>query len=322
MYNTASQQNVINYPYKPNTILKVVAGPGSGKTQTLLMKIKKMIQNDELLPHQILILSLTNKAIDNIVSNLSKLSDDSNGIDNRLISLLNIHTVHSLANKIVEYNEGAVDIIEDNGWRGLLKLIPGKATGDGFFINNNNNTKMNPRTLERLIQNFKNGKYINHNKKMGEILRELTEILNTSKVYTNDDLIIKASKYLQKNQYPLIHNDIKLVLIDEYQDLYPLLTPFIRSLMMNQDNTPNDKQLIIFGDINQSIYEFLGNNKQVIDELVNMPGYTTDIIHLEDNFRSSKEIVEYSRLCKPFKNATLDKKTHDYHNKPESGTLY
>ena len=67
---TPSQRRVVEYPYKPNSTLKVTAGPGSGKTFTLLRKVHHLITTGQVKPEEILVLSLTNKAVDNIVDKL------------------------------------------------------------------------------------------------------------------------------------------------------------------------------------------------------------------------------------------------------------
>ena len=292
---THSQLSVCNYPYKPASTLKVNAGPGSGKTFTLLHKVHKLIKSGQVRPDEILILSFTNKAVDNINDKLLGVFQETNSDElssdevREIVDQISVFTIHGLANKLVTEHEGVVNIIEDNGWKGLLKLISSKYWGDRQI------RAPTAKNLEKILRKYKSTLTDTQDR----TLKEIVKIMEDCKVLTNDDLILKAAKYLEQDNKLMLEfmetvkRKYKVVLIDEYQDLYPSLLPVIT-------NVSQGKQLILFGDTNQSIYEFLGSNKEVMVKLDEInSGINTETLHLYDNFRSTPEIIEAVQRIKP-----------------------
>ncbi|AQZ09379.1 HMI1 (YOL095C) [Zygosaccharomyces parabailii] len=288
---TSSQREVVEFPYKPANTLKVIAGPGSGKTITLLHKVRHLIESNQVRPEEILILSLTNKAVDNIIDNLLAVFEKSNS-DNQhtqeelqhLVEDIQVSTLHGLANKVVAENEGLISIIEENGWRGLIKLFPQD------LWKGRNSKLMTTREFQRIFKEYKLG-----GGKRNEVMEKFVTIMCNCKVYTNEDLIIHASEYLEKvskdeitegSSYTFdLKKKYKVVLIDEFQDLFPSLLPLL-------EQVARGKQLVLFGDPNQSIYNFLGENKLVIDKLDNIhENGNFTVMQLYDNFRCTPEIM-------------------------------
>ncbi|KAL6951019.1 hypothetical protein ACO0QE_000311 [Hanseniaspora vineae] len=247
---THSQKKIIEYPYQPNHILRIDAGPGSGKTFTLLKKIEHLVEQQNIDPQEILVLSLTNKAVENVRANLNE----------KYRYLCCIKTFHSMANKLIKDVKGFVNVIDDNGWRALHELYgPKKLTS---FKN-----------LEKSVVKYRETGHLVHK----EVLKIL-DLMEKCNVYSHYDLIQESIKYIDASD---LNKQFKVIIIDEYQDLYPFLIPFIKKFAKNS-------QLIMFGDMNQSIYQFLGNNEKALESI----GYNT-ILHLRDNFRSSPEIMEF-----------------------------
>lgn len=298
---TQLQKNVVQYPYEEGSTVKVVAGPGSGKTYTLLRKVQYMIESGIVRPDEILILSLTNRAVDNIVDKLLSVFEHSNSIGRSLdelteiVSQIGVYTIHGLANRVVVENDGMINIIDDNGWRGLSKLIP-----DEFWKKRHVNMLTAPKLLERLLKSYKGGANATKVKDEKKYLEEIVKIMGDSKVLTNDDLIEKAVEVLTRNkpsEDPSSINSVianyKVIIIDEFQDLYPSLLPII-------SNISKGKQLILFGDKNQSIYEFLGKNSSVMDKIEALhPKEKTYILELRDNFRCTPEIMKQATAILP-----------------------
>lgn len=299
---TTSQQKIIEFPYKPASTLKVVAGPGSGKTVTLLHKVHYLVKTEQVRPDEILILSLTNKAVDSIIGRLLSIFQESNGeighTDCELREIVNqihVNTIHGLANRIIIENEGIVNIIEDNGWRGLMKLLPQD------LWKSQHSKLMSPRELQKMFSEYKLG-----NTRKNAVMERLMKIMEDCKVFTNEDLIYNAPNYLAHPTYRIdslgsqcftraLIDGFKVVLIDEFQDLFPSVLPLIEKISYN-------KQLILFGDSNQSIYDFLGDNGTVIDRLDKLhTGDKFSVFHLYDNFRNTPEIISIASKVMRYK---------------------
>ncbi|QLL34343.1 hypothetical protein HG536_0G02020 [Torulaspora globosa] len=295
---TPSQSKVVDFPYLPNSTLKVVAGPGSGKTLTLLHKVYHLIESGEIAPNEILILSLTNKAVDNVITRLFDVFEQLNEKHTEeqlreIIGDLEVHTVHGLANRVVIENEGIINIIEENGWRGLMKLV------SEDFWKNKRPRMPSTKDFKKLFEQYKNQKTGTK-----DVVKKLTDIMQNCGVVTNEELIDRASRYLSSDlvsesetmQYTReLKGKIKVVIIDEFQDLYPSLLPLLRRISLG-------KQLILFGDSNQSIYSFLGSNKEAMRAIEGIhTGQDFHVMHLHDNFRCTPEIMAAATQVIPAK---------------------
>ncbi|SCU91335.1 LAFA_0F03136g1_1 [Lachancea sp. 'fantastica'] len=297
---TPSQQDVIMSKYEPGTTIKVVAGPGSGKTLTLMLKVRELVLKGSVKPDEILILSLTNKAVDNATEKLSQVFQENTtlGIQDGsvadIVSQINVSTLHGLANRVVVENEGLINIIEENGWRSLLKLIPPAILRK--LGPNKAGAALTPKMFERLFRNYQ---IAGKSKTKDATMERIISIMRGSKVVTNDELIVLAAKHLEQARSSSIVkpsdsfaqdllDKYKVIVVDEFQDLFPSLLPFLESISRG-------KQLILFGDPHQSIYGFLGNNRALMQSLENCrssQGLKT--YHLRDNFRSTPEISGFS----------------------------
>lgn len=98
-----------------------------------------------------------------------------------------------------------------------------------------------------------------------------------------------AIKVLRKSANARQYIKIKfpIIMIDEYQDVDPMMHEFFMYLK-NQLHI----QLFIVGDIKQAIYGFRGADPDIFLELREKNFYSYDLIH---NFRSHQSIVHYSR---------------------------
>lgn len=302
---TPSQTRVVNFPYLPNSTVKVVAGPGSGKTLTLLHKVYHLIESGQIAPNEILILSLTNKAVDNVITRLFDVFEQLNEKRTEeqlreIIGGLEVHTVHGLANRVVIENEGIINVIEENGWRGLMKLV------SEDFWRNKRPRMPSIKDFKKLFEQYKNQKTGTK-----DVVKKLTDIMQNCGVVTNEELIDRASRYLNSDVVPEsvvqtmqytrdLKDKIKVVIIDEFQDLYPSLLPLLRRISLG-------KQLILFGDSNQSIYSFLGSNKEAMKAIEGIhTGQDFHVMHLHDNFRCTPEIMAAATRVIPVKRKEMN----------------
>lgn len=288
---TASQLQVVEALYEPGSTLKVIAGPGSGKTLALLHRIRRLITTKQVRPDEILVLSLTNKAVDNILTKLLELfhsvkcEEHTNEHLTTIVNQINVSTIHGLASRIVTENEGTISVIEENGWRGLMRLV----SKDMKTLQKSNACSI--RELQRLFKSYQEGDSKNRN-----VMAKIADLMKSCKVLTNEELIKRAAFYLDnpteqciklsKKEAVLtadIKSKFKIVFIDEFQDIYPHLGAFLGRIC-------GQKQLALFGDPNQNIYEFLGSNKKVIKQLESI-NTNLKTMFLHDNFRSTPEIM-------------------------------
>lgn len=92
LFKESSQEEIIKA--SPNDVIFVDAGPGTGKTYTLINKINYMVTEQSVNPDRMLVLCFTNAAVDEIRERLKKFVDA--GADRGLVNV-DIRTFHSFA---------------------------------------------------------------------------------------------------------------------------------------------------------------------------------------------------------------------------------
>ena len=247
----------------------VIAGAGSGKTLTMIGKISYLIKHKNINPLEILCISFTNEACNNL----------KNKIDNRV----EVFTFHKLALKIIgkdnykitsislEYivNEYFNCIIYNNYLmiKKVLKVL--KIKIDSNYINTYNkaiNSKeftIFKRTIISFINLFKANNYdVNKflkikNRNNKDILSIILDIyylynqeLHSQGEIDFNDMINLASNYIINNKLNLHY---KYIIVDEYQD-----TSYTRYLLLKAIKDTCSAKLIAVGDDWQSIYKFTG----------------------------------------------------------------
>ena len=281
--------------------LLVVAGAGSGKTLTITAKVKYLIEKKNIKENEILCLSFTNEAVNNLKERLSYNVD--------------ILTFHKLALNIINDNDYYYKISSDT----LINYI----TNELFLMNDDTIKKMlleyfDNMSYEDIINSksiiiLKNNlisliKMIKCNKltinKMKKIKKYCLHpkdkifyylALSLLKIYEDellsenkidfDDMIIKASELVKRNG---IKNKYKYIIIDEYQDISK-----IRFELINNIKKYLNCNLICVGDDYQAIYGFSGSNVALfLDFFKYFP--KANRIDIKNTYRNSYELINTS----------------------------
>ena len=94
MYLTKEQINAIRYT---GSHLRIIAGPGSGKTEVLTQRVAYLIKDKKINPKEILVITFTRKAAKEMEIRINNLLDKD-------IKDLNISTIHSFCYKFIQEN--------------------------------------------------------------------------------------------------------------------------------------------------------------------------------------------------------------------------
>ncbi|WP_035586905.1 ATP-dependent helicase [Hippea jasoniae] len=259
--------------------LLIIAGAGSGKTKTLTHKIAYILDSGLAKPFQIMALTFTNKAANEMKERIVKLvGSDANQMW--------IGTFHSIALRLLR-NEGYRYVIYDTkDQENLLKEVLKQLNIDP--------KKFTPKKILSAISSYK----LNlikpdqlpvdsiYEKTLKKIYKTYEEKLESSEAVDFDNIIIKTIELLEEN--PQVREKyaqrFKYIFIDEYQDTnYPQYL-FVK-LLHNKNNI-----VCAVGDEDQSIYSFRG--AQIENILRFDKEYENcKIIKLEKNYRSAIEIL-------------------------------
>jgi len=112
--------------------------------------------------------------------------------------------------------------------------------------------------------------------------------------------------------YEKIGSFFKHILIDEFQDTSNFQWNNLLPLILN--SLSNDNEVLIVGDVKQSIYRFRGGNMRLLLEQIDkdLSGFKEVIStkNLTDNFRSLKEVVEFNNGFFELLSKSLDRIEH------------
>ena len=266
----------------------IVAGAGSGKTRVLTTRVAHIIKERKAWPNQILCVTFTNKAAQEMQVRVSKL------LYKQATAIPWLGTFHSISAKILRKHAAAVNlnsnftIIDRDDQLRLIKNI--------CKAENINIKKLSPQFVIAAIDKWKNkGLYpknvITKKKDIWE-----KEILNIYKIYQEKILVFNACDFgdlilhcvsIFENEQDILDiysNNFKYILVDEYQD-----TNFIQSKWLNL-LAKQHNNICCVGDDDQSIYSWRGaeiKNFLNFDQLYK----NSKKIKLEQNYRSTQNIL-------------------------------
>ena len=265
----------------------VFAGAGSGKTRVLTHKIAYLIDEVGLPPENILAVTFTNKAAQEMKSRVIDLIETD-------ISGINIGTFHSISANILRREikhlgyDSNFTIYDQQDSRSVVKTVIKELNLDlkqfepktyQIRISNAKNNLLKPNHFKDIIETINDEHFYN-------IYNRYQEILKDNNCLDFDDLLILPIQLFQEKPNRLIYYQEKFqyVLVDEYQDTNKPQFEFIYLLSYKH------KDIFVVGDDDQSIYGWRGADISNILNFQDAFGQATTI-KLEQNYRSTKNIL-------------------------------
>ena len=266
----------------------VFAGAGSGKTRVLTYKIAYLINEIGLPPENILAVTFTNKAAQEMKSRVFELV-------NQDISGINIGTFHSISAQILRreiHNLGfsnSFTIYDQQDSRSLVKKVIKNLNLDLKQIEPKSfQTRIsNAKNSLLSVEHFKNFSDNYSDKKFYEIYKSYQEELKNCDSLDFDDLLLLPLKLFKEfpDRLQKYRNKFQYVLVDEYQDTNKPQFEFIYSLANEHKN------IFVVGDDDQSIYGWRGADISNILNFREAFG-ESHIEKLEQNYRSTNNILQ------------------------------
>ncbi len=269
--------------------LLILAGAGSGKTTVVVNKIAYILEQKLAEPWQILAITFTNKAANEMKERIEK----SVGKD---AGSMWIGTFHSLCMRILRR-----DIERLGGYTRdfvIYDAADQKTLMKRVLKTLNIDEKMLPiRSVLYEISTAKDELYGpteylsinegNYRKKLiGEAYREYQKQLVEANALDFDDIIMRTVQLLSQEEEVLkrYQRQFHYVFVDEYQDTNNSQSMLVNLLAQGYDN------ICVVGDDDQSIYKFRGANIQnILNFEKEFPG--AQVIKLEQNYRSTQTIL-------------------------------
>lgn len=268
--------------------LLILAGAGSGKTRVLTYRIAYLIEEHQINPYQILALTFTNKAANEMRERVDQIVPY--GSQNIWVSTFHSTCVRILRRYIDHLGyERNFTIYDSDDQRALMKdickhlNIDTKKYKEKTFLNAISSAKDKLITPEQYADEVAK----DYNKKIfGTVYKEYQKRLRQNNALDFDDLIMLTVQLFQSNAEVLDYYQqrFQFILVDEYQDTNAAQFTFLSLLASRYQN------LCVVGDDDQSIYKFRGAD---IYNILNFEKIfpATKVIRLEQNYRSTKNIL-------------------------------
>ncbi len=266
----------------------VIAGAGSGKTKVLTHKIAYLMEEKEVKPWNILAITFTNKAANEMKERVEALVG--NAVQDMWIGTFHSTCVRVLRKFIdrIGFDHSFV-IFDTSDQRTLIKeclkdlQIDDKMFTDRivqFEISNAKNDMKEPEQYEAMVK----GDY--RREKIASVYNLYQRRLKENNAIDFDDIINYAIKIFKENEDVLDYyaNKFKYILVDEYQDTNKSQFTLIRMLASVHGN------ITVVGDNDQGIYSFRGADiSNILNFEKDFKG--TKIIKLEQNYRCTQNIL-------------------------------
>ena len=278
------QQEAVYHTEGP---LLILAGAGSGKTRVLTHRIAYLIAEKGVTPWNILAITFTNKAAQEMRERVDKIV----GMDGGSVW---VSTFHSTCVRILRRHADRIGydnnftIYDTDDQKTLMKDVCRRLNVDTKKYKERSLLAQISHAKDELItpdEMLLNAADFNE-KKVAEIYREYQNSLRRNNALDFDDLIVKTVELFQHCDQVLeqYQERFRYIMVDEYQDTNTAQFKFVSLLASRYGN------LCVVGDDDQSIYKFRGAN---IGNILGFERVFPDakVIRLEQNYRSTQNIL-------------------------------
>ena len=265
----------------------VIAGPGSGKTTILTLKIMKLLNNHIQEPQGLACLTFSREAAREFEDRLKLLGFA--GRRNVFLGTVHSFCISEILDKFAE--------LYDCGINMPIKIIPKKL--EQQFLNDVKKdlgitqkiSKVDIDKERSLKLKGQSQVSVYSNPTVNSIATEYEKRILAAGYIDYQGIIIISTQLLQNHEYvrKCISAKYPWIVIDEYQDLGKPLHEMVMSLF-----TTTDIKIFAVGDPDQSIYGFSGAMPDYLMELYNRNDTTS--IELKNNYRSNQDIIDGSEI--------------------------
>ncbi len=268
--------------------LLVLAGAGSGKTRVLTRRIAWLIREQGVSPFEILAITFTNKAADEMKTRIAALVGP-------VARKMWVSTFHAACVRILR-RDGQV-LGYPSSFTIYDQADAVRLTGYVLRDLNLDTKKLPPRSVHAQISAAKNDYVLVDafeerargftEKKLAEVYREYQARLLRAGAMDFDDILLQTAELFRIRPDVLDHYRRRFshVLVDEYQDTNKVQNELVIQLASEHRN------VTVVGDSDQSVYRFRGADiSNILDFEKAFPDVTT--IPLVQNYRSTQTVLD------------------------------
>ncbi|WP_454495751.1 ATP-dependent helicase [Bacillus toyonensis] len=278
------REQKIAYNSKGSIVIK--AGPGSGKTNVLTLKMAKLLKEEIKFPRKIACITFSNEATKEIKERVQQLIEyDEN---NSFIGTIHSFCLSQILKPYVKLFEYGIDqefkIISKEEKKKWIDEIKENLSIEPNMLSmteiDRERTYMIEGESQVTIESYDIALQVATTYEDKLLENNMVDFISMVKIATK---MIQNEPYLRK----CLEARFPYILIDEYQDLGKPLHEMVLTLIKKTNIT-----IIVVGDPNQTIYGFNGAIPKYLLELENIAKF--DGIELKNNYRSHQEILDIS----------------------------
>lgn len=280
----------------------VLAGAGSGKTRVLVHRIAWLIERCGASPYEILAVTFTNKAANEMRTRTEKLL-------NFQVGALWIGTFHGLANRLlrIHWKEAGLprsfEVIDASDQLRLVKRIVKEANldADQFqpkdVVNSINKWKEEGQRPQHIFAEDSRVKRIHL-----DLYIRYQELTNSAGLVDFAELLLRSHELWLENEELLAQyrQRFRYILVDEFQDTNGIQFAWIQMI------AGNENIVMAVGDDDQSIYGWRGARLANILEFEKQ-FHDVRVVRLEQNYRSTQTILNAANALIKHNGQRLDK---------------
>ncbi len=246
----------------------VTAGPGTGKTNTLIRWIINQIEEKNVSPREIIAITFTNKSADELKERLQK------QIGGKAHDVL-VGTFHAVAYRFLKEMNPCLSTIYDKSNRiNLFKILFPEL----------DKTKINKLSAE--YEACHEGTQLQAGEENQAYFETYQQYLSNNQAVDLSAIIWQVNEQLRSTS-ATITQTYRYLAVDEFQDINPVQYEFVKLISGN-------KQVFAIGDPNQSIYGFRGSDIKLFFRIKDDLQATE--ISLQKNYRTPPNILKAAQM--------------------------
>jgi superfamily I DNA/RNA helicase len=278
--------------YESTANCVILAGPGSGKTKTITLKIARLLAENVEAPRRIACITYSNACVAELRARIRQLKVQ----DEARLSLSSVHSF-CLTELVLPFGKLAglpvpdpINVATPSQSREVFKAAEVKILGverPPWF-------RIGCDKLRRTVLDRDSQEWTNWDTKQTKVLVAYEEGLLARGLIDFDGMVLAGVKLIEDFDWirQVIKAKYPVIVVDEYQDLGLPLHRMVVSLMTNAN-----VRVIAVGDPDQSIYGFTGANPALLKSLASIK--IVESIRLKLNYRCADTIITASKTLLP-----------------------
>lgn len=245
-------------------VVAVVAGPGTGKTKTLISRICYLIEEKGVAPGALTAVTFTNKAAGEMRRRLEAY------FDKHTVSKMHIGTFHGICLRLFAQEDAVPSLID-----------PCEAEALAAQVLEEQSFQIKPKAFLSAVSLIKNSGLREEEWEIPpQVYLAYQQKLADNGVMDFDDVLLRGLAMAEEGTLPCFMH----LLVDEFQDINPLQFRLVQAWARQ------GKSLFVIGDPDQSIYGFRGSDSACFEHL--KEAYPRlRLIRLEENYRSAPAVL-------------------------------